>query len=282
MSCRFLLLLLAVVIATPAIAGELIRYRRPDGTVGFTGSTSDVPPGARILTRQKTSTSANPGEGSSPSLGQLLSGVGRHCEALHRRDTADFEQCIAAQTRAAFELRDLLLVQPAGSEAERLSERCRRRVDRRRPNYRKLVDCIEHAQNDFETRAGSHPASLDVERESTSAEQERNRKHAAQQERLERLRSDQARAAREMEIGRELWGPRYREAEKKLREAEARRQGVVDRMRRRGCRTDTLACGSLGPQLEAARREEAKRRDYLTDDLVNECRRAGCQPGWLR
>jgi hypothetical protein len=52
-------------------------------------------------------------------------------------------------------------------------------------------------------------------------------------------------------------------------------------MRRRGCRTDSLACGGLEDRLAEARLEEEEKRRYLNRGLIDECRRAGCKPSWL-
>ncbi len=286
MGCRWWLALgsAIVLLAAHASAGELIRYRRADGKVGFAGSESSVPDGAVILTRESSSEGAREEPGShAPPVGVLVSGVRRHCESKYGSGVDEFDYCIADQTSAAFDFRDLMLEQRRGSESFRLIERCRRRWEKGRvPNYHKLVGCTERAMEEFEARTGVHPARLDVDRDLTDAERERRRKHEAQRQRLRELRSDQARSAREREMGRNRWHPRYEKAERELRQAEEKTQEIIEKMRRRGCRTDTLACGGLGPELEAARRKEAAKRDYLTDGLVNECRRAGCQPGWLR
>ena len=41
--------LLTVSLSTSALAGEIVRYRAPDGTLGFAGSVTDVPEGAEVL-----------------------------------------------------------------------------------------------------------------------------------------------------------------------------------------------------------------------------------------
>lgn len=285
-ACRWGLALVSalLLLAADASASELIRYRRADGSVGFAGSESRVPAGAEILTRKPSSESASREPGSHvPSIGQLVSGVRRHCESTSQRGTHELDDCTADQTRAAFDLRDLMLEQQEGSESFRLTERCRRRWERRRvPDYRRLLGCVEHALEELELRTGTNPADRDVDRDGSDAERDPRRKKLEQQQRLRELRSEQARAARELEIGRNRWRPRYQKAERELREAEQQVQSIAEQMRRRGCRTDSLACGGLAPKLEAARREEAEKRDYLSNGLVSECRLAGCQPGWLR
>ena len=41
--------LLALSLTTGALGGEIVRYRAPDGTLGFAGSVTDVPEGAEVL-----------------------------------------------------------------------------------------------------------------------------------------------------------------------------------------------------------------------------------------
>lgn len=281
-TCRSLvaLLLLTVLGGASAHAGELIRYRRADGSVGFAGNESSVPPGAAILTRKPTS-AARGGRMSAeaPPIEKLMSGVRHHCRARYARDADRYDFCIADQTRAAFEYRDLVLEQRPGSEARRIVERCRRRHERgQAPDYRSLLACNERAQAEFESRTGEHPADLDVDRRRDTGDDKRR----AAEHRLRQLREDQARADRELAIGRSQWGPRYRKAEREFHAAQRKTESIVERMRRRGCRENTLACGGLGPRLEAAKRDEEKKRRYLEQGIVEECRLAGCQPGWLR
>lgn len=280
-TCRLLgLLLLAGMLssAPTASAGELIRYRQADGSVGFAGSTSAVPPGATILTRRPSSALDDASGPKAPPVDELVSHVRRYCEQRFGHDEGEFEYCLAEQSRAAFDLRDLLLEQRPGSEAARLTNECRRRAGRGTPNYKRLLGCVESAHEKFEARSGMHPANLDA----GSDESRRRRRHDPNRDRLQQLRDDQARTARELAIGRNTWGPRYRKAERELNAAEAQTRSIVDRMKQRGCRTDTLACGGLGTKLEAARLDETKKREYLTHGLVEECRADGCQPGWLR
>lgn len=275
--------LLLLALPEPAHAGELIRYRRADGSVGFAGSESSVPPGARILTRRPTSRRAadDPGEPLSdvPAVDQFVAGVRRHCEQRHGRAGDAFDYCIADQTRNAFRVRDRMLEIRSGSEAAQIMERCRRRFERGQiPDYQKLWGCTEEGRADFQQRTGQHPADLAVDRRDDASERQRQ----SAEHRLRQLRQDQARAERELAIGRDRWGPRYRKAEREYVTAKQETESIIRRMRDRGCRPDSLACGSLGPQLEHARRTQEKKRGYLEVELVEECRLAGCQPGWLR
>jgi hypothetical protein len=43
-----------------------------------------------------------------------------------------------------------------------------------------------------------------------------------------------------------------------------------------------VSCETVRAQYEKVRERQEKLRDYLDRGLVEECRRAGCQPGWLR
>jgi len=280
---RGLVLLLALVLAGPvAGAGALIRYRRSDGSVGFAGSESSVPRGAVIVAREARSeprTDAPEPDAEAPSIGALVSGVRRWCEGRYRRGLEEFDYCIADQTRAAFRYRDLMLTQPPGSEALRIVERCRRRFEGRAgADYERLLACAEEGQADFEVRHGIHPAEIDLGGETRAAETGRD----AAERRLRKLRDDQAEAERELAIGRNEWRPRYDEAENALAEARNRTRAIVERMRSRGCRQDSLACGGLVGELERARRVEQEKRRYLEVGIFEECRLAGCQPGWLR
>jgi hypothetical protein len=263
-----------------ALAGELIRYRRPDGSVGFTGSASDVPPGAVVLRREPSSDrAARPAFSPPVRLDRALAGVRRHCIARHGEAGVVFESCLADHTEAAFAVRDAVAAQQPGSVEERLIAACRRRWERDRvPDYRRLANCIEDAQSEYESDTGVHPARVDVD-----APDRPDRGSGPQaQRRLRDLRDDQARAAEELERGRATWGPRYRKAERELEAASAETRRIEERMRSRGCRLDSLACGGLPERLAAARRREQEKRSYLENGLVNECRLAGCQPGWLR
>jgi hypothetical protein len=282
-----LALVVAVAAATPASveAGELIRYRSPDGSVGFVGDTGSVPDGAVILTRRPSS---NPSRNASaeaavPPVTELLEQVRRRCQARWSRDRSMFDHCVSGHTREAVHYRNLLLDHPPGSKGRALIARCRRQLDSGdNPDFPRLVDCITKARSELLGRPGSDPASLSdvVERHPRSSGQQRARQ--AQQDRLRKLREEQARADEELERGRRKWGPRYRKAQRELDQAEDRTRSIVEQMRRRGCRTDTLACGGLGKKLTNARRVESEKRGYLTNGIVNECRAAGCQPGWLR
>jgi hypothetical protein len=275
-----LLLLGLLLCAAAAGAGELIRYRTADGSVGFAGSASAIPPGATILTRRPSTALPDATGPKAPSVESMVSGVRRHCQQGFAHDVDELEYCIAEQTQAALRLRDLLLEQRKGSEAERITNECRRQADRRAPNYRRLLGCAEAKHSEFRARTGLHPASLDAR--SAKGEGERRRQHGAKRDRLQQLRDDQERASRALAIGRNVWRPRYRRAERKLHDAETKTRSIVERMKQRGCRTDSLACGGLSPKLEAARLDEANKREYLSYGLVEECRQAGCQPGWLR
>jgi hypothetical protein len=263
-----------------ALGDELIRYRRADGSIGFTGSRGDVPPGAAVLSRKPSSQQRDRALDSPPlRLDRALSGVRGHCESRHRPASAAFEACLADHTQAVFQVRDAIATQQPGSEAERLNAGCRRRWERDRlPDYRRLANCIEDAHEDFQLETGFHPAQLDA----SAVARDGGGARGSQGERLRSLRDDQARTSRELDQGRATWGPRYRTAERELEAAESKTRAIIDRMKRRGCRVDSLGCGGLPEQLEAARREEREKRDYLTNGIVSECRLAGCQPGWLR
>ena len=277
----------AVTVATaaPIGAGELIRYRNPDGSVGFVGDTGSVPNGAVILTRRPGSKpSRTPSsEAPVPAVTELLAQVRRRCQARWSRDRGMFDHCVSGQTRDALRYRDLLLDHPPESEGRALIARCQRQLDRGdNPDFPRLVECITKARSELPERDGSGPASLndvDEPRPSSSGQQ---RAREAQQDRLRMLREEQARADEELERGRRQWGPRYRKAQSELDQAQQRTRSIVEQMRGRGCRTDTLACGGLGKKLTDARRIESEKRDYLANGIVNECRAAGCQPGWLR
>ena len=280
-SCRWFVAVIALTGLSAPQAGseELIRYKRADGSVGFAGSQSSVPPGAIILTRKPTSEAPDDTGVHAPAIDRLVSSVRRHCESRYREGRDDFDYCITDQTRAAFLFRDLMLEQRRGTEAFRLIEGCRRRFERGRvPDYRELLACTETELANFEDRTGQHPAELDSERNTDAAE----RKRRAAQHRLRQLRENQAASDRELAIGRNRWRPRYHKAEREFHAAEAKTQGILEQMRRHGCRRNTLACGDLGPRLERAQRDEDKKRRFLEIGIVEECRLAGCQPGWLR
>ena len=275
---------LGAALAATAGAGELIRYRGADGRVGFTGDPSGVPEGAVVLTRRPSSNDRARRSGEVPSVAEMTEQLRERCEAAWRRDRGMLDHCVATQTRDAFHYRDLLLAHPPGSEGRALVAGCASRLEGKlAADFSRIVACAEAARSKFVASHGSDPASLDrMQRQPARPSAARPREQQVLNDRLQRLRDDQDRADRELEKGRRKWGPRYQKARRELDQAEAKTRSIVQRMRTRGCRTDTLACGGLGAKLESARRTEARKHDYLTNRLVDECRKAGCQPGWLR
>ncbi len=269
--------------STSVPAGELIRYRRADGSVGFAGSGASLPPGAEVLSRKASPSDASRGSETYPDpldIESALTGVRRHCESRFAPRGAAFDTCLADSTRAVFAVRDLLADAPMGSVAERLNTACQRRWARGRfPDYPAFAKCAEDAHAEFERETGNAPASL---ADADDSDRDIRSRRDMRRDRLRGLRDDQARAAREFEQGRATWGPRYRKAEQELAQAERKSRQILERMKRRGCRSDSLACGGLPEQLDAAQRDEQKKRAYLRDGIVTECRLAGCQPGWLR
>jgi hypothetical protein len=276
-------LALGAALASPGGAGELIRYRGADGRVGFTGDPSGVPEGAVVLNRRPSSDSGGRRSGTAvPSVADLNDALRDYCEGRWSRDRGMLEHCVASQGRAALRYRDLMLAHPPGSQGRAMVAGCNRSSGHGSGrDFTRIVACAEDARSKFLQRHGSDPASLDrmAEPDRPTA---RPREQQGPNDRLQRLREEQERADRELEKGRRKWGPRYRKARRELDQAEAKTRSIEERMRHRGCRTDTLACGGLGKKLEHARRVEAEKRDYLSNRLVDECRRAGCQPGWLR
>ncbi|HVP30516.1 MAG TPA: hypothetical protein VMW35_15270 [Myxococcota bacterium] len=61
-----LLLVLGVAAALPASAGDLLRYRLPDGTVGLTDDPSKLPAGAVVESRRKAAPPPAPPAAASP------------------------------------------------------------------------------------------------------------------------------------------------------------------------------------------------------------------------
>ena len=275
---------LAAGVGAGAEAGELIRYRRADGSVGFAGDPSGVPDGAVVMTRRPISESSPASAGRRvPPLAEMQRASRERCEARWSRDHGMLVHCVERQSRDAALYRNMLLDHPPSSEGRALIAGCRSQSgDGGTPNFSRALECASKARSEFLARHGSDPASLDRTRQPDRDGSARRRVQRAEDDRLQRLRDDQDRADLELEKGRRTWGPRYRKAEREFEQAEARTRSIVERMRNRGCRRDTLACGGLGTKLENARRVEALKRDYLRNGIVNECRVAGCQPGWLR
>jgi hypothetical protein len=278
-------LILAAALTSATSAGELIRYRRADGKVGFTGDAASIPEGAVVLTRRPSSNAGAPRANAAlPSVAELTSELRTRCEARWSRDRRMLDHCISTQTRAALYYRDMLQDHPPGSEGRALIAGCDSASQRSGTrDFTQVVTCVDKARSGFLARHGSDPASLDrMQQRPDRSSGARQQDPRAVNDRLQRLRDDQDRADRELEKGRRKWGPRHRKARRELDQAEKRTRSIVERMRNRGCRRDTLACGGLGTKLENARRVEAEKRSYLMHGLVDECRKAGCQPGWLR
>ncbi len=270
-------------LASATGAGELIRYRAADGRIGFTGDPASIPTGAVVLTRRPSSNrGVRRSSGSLPSVEELASELRTHCEGRWSRDRRMLDHCVEMQTRAALQYRDMLQGHPPGSEGRALIVGCDPQGSGGR-DFSRVVTCADAARSKFVARHGSDPASLDrMQPKPGRTSRTQRQDSGALNDRLQRLRDDQDRADRELEKGRSKWGPRYRKARSDLDRAEEKTRSIIERMRNRGCRRDTLACGGLGTQLENARRAEAEKRDYLTNRLVDECRRTGCKPGWLR
>lgn len=257
-------------------AGELIRYQRADGSLGFTSDLATLPAGAVVLSRGRT-TPRGRGERASPeapSIGELVERVRERCRKRWGRDTDLFRSCLTAQTEAAFRYRDLLLAQPAGTPGRDWLRECRGAS--RTPDFLAVAECAEQA-------TAAHAAEP-LPRLGRGSRRPASNAAAARRgdDRLTRLRDEQSRARVEQSRGRAEWGPRYRKARSEYDRAVESTRDVLARMRLRGCRANSLACGSLVPKLEEARRVEDEKRDYLNNRLPEECRRAGCQPGWLR
>jgi hypothetical protein len=89
------------------------------------------------------------------------------------------------------------------------------------------------------------------------------------------------------------WRAKRRQAEAGLEHARARR-GMLDRVAgwcnrggevyaedQDGLRQD-VSCEDLEAEQQAVRREAKRLEAYLDEGLEEECRRAGCLPGWIR
>ena len=89
------------------------------------------------------------------------------------------------------------------------------------------------------------------------------------------------------------WSAKRRKAQAGLEQARAR-LAMLDRVARwcnRGGEVfaedadglrQNVSCEELEDEQQAARREEKRLEAYLAEGLEEECRRAGCLPGWIR
>lgn len=100
-----------------------------------------------------------------------------------------------------------------------------------------------------------------------------------------RQAADKARAAQ--------WAAKKRAAEEELEQVIARRDhltGFIAHCNRGGYVTtrdeagikDVVSCNALKRDFAALEQREAQLKSYLRDGLKEECRRAGCLPGWIR
>jgi len=89
------------------------------------------------------------------------------------------------------------------------------------------------------------------------------------------------------------WQQKKLEKQAELREVDARRGDLMQLITwcNRGGRVVTydnagikqaMPCSDLRAELKDLDVREASIRDYLANTLPEECRRAGCQPGWIR
>jgi len=99
-------------------------------------------------------------------------------------------------------------------------------------------------------------------------------------------RRDDASAAAE-------WAARRRDAERAVAESERRvatgtelvkacNRGAILRADDENGIPHEVPCSSIQRKFADAQRELAERRAYLADGLAEDCRRAGCLPGWIR
>jgi hypothetical protein len=259
----------------------------PDGRLGFVGDEASVPPGATILDGGSgrgslTIAPALPQPEEVPSPEELKAAVRARCAAKWRDDHQRVGYCIRQRTRYALDYRDLLLRYPPGSEGRAMVLECRDEwSEGLAVDYARAGKCAQEEHAEFVRRHGGDPASLSLEAGPTATERGRQHQYRVQQERLDRLLAERDAQEEEERRGRAVWGSKYDQASRELERAEDRTQSIVDSVLRRGCRIDSW-CGGLKPRLSEARRKEADKRRYLTHGLVDECRRAGCQPGWLR
>ena len=105
-----------------------------------------------------------------------------------------------------------------------------------------------------------------------------------------------ASAARPADAAQEaaFWKQKKRDAEANLARLSARREAFdryADNCNRPGKRVVTrddagirhyVNCSQLLEQFHALEKQEASAREYVATGLPEECRRAGCLPGWVR
>ena len=112
------------------------------------------------------------------------------------------------------------------------------------------------------------------------------------QQRLEAM--ERRRLMDEAEAGEiERWQLKKRTKEEELRGIASRREDLLRLLTwcNRGGRVVTyddagikraVRCSDVKKELKALDRQEASVRHYLKHELAEECRRAGCLPGWIR
>ena len=112
------------------------------------------------------------------------------------------------------------------------------------------------------------------------------------QQRLEAM--ERRRLMDEAEAGEiERWQLKKRTKEEELRDIASRREQLLGLVTwcNRGGRVVTyddagikraVRCSEVKKELKALEQQEASVRHYLKHELAEECRRAGCLPGWIR
>ena len=106
-------------------------------------------------------------------------------------------------------------------------------------------------------------------------------------------RSSEPQAPDVDEQAEELWKQKKRDAEQRVEQLHARRDWIRKYVGycNRGAWVTTrdeagiqqvVNCTELHRELTALETQEASAREYLATGLREECRRAGCLPGWLR
>ena len=112
------------------------------------------------------------------------------------------------------------------------------------------------------------------------------------QQRLEAM--DRQRLKDQAEAGEiERWQLKKREKQQELQSIASRREDLLGLLAwcNRGGRVVTyddagikraVRCSDVKKELKALEQQEASARHYLKHELAEECRRAGCLPGWIR
>jgi len=263
----------------PAAAGDLIEYRTPDGRTGYANDASLVPAGAEVVRWPQRPKRARQPTRPRP---------------LDRKMTGDALREVQDQKRVA----ENAMLRACGMDEGLTCKQYRRAHQSLRKEEERLQVELRGEARPEQPPAAQAPAvpardaqprafAVDVPTEEQEAEHRAKwLKRRAESEEAVREAREHAAALFAAHAGACKGGRGRSKYSRYLAEDHDMRPGLVPRMFVEGAEEEKAAkgrCAELKHEVEEARAQEARLRDYLEEGLEEECRRApDCLPGYLR